>query len=217
MAQTNEVAARNAIARGLKPSLVAKLYHYAATQLLEAEGRVRMILYVCPSIVQGEKDHGVCHNRAWVSVAARKSEPRGPDTCLGDRAQLADAPRAEQQYFSAYLQPLLLIKAQLDVAAAHRFHALDLDEKEYVCVRVEKGHAYRLMRGRAHTRAHGAAVGHVYFACEQTQRAAELQKTSTVLVDAPPRAAVRPHVPVCMCGGFARCIECHDWRRIGAA
>ena len=47
MAQTNELAARNAIARELKPSLVSKLYHYSAAQLFEAEGRVRMLMYEC--------------------------------------------------------------------------------------------------------------------------------------------------------------------------
>ena len=47
-----------------------------------------------------------------------------------DSAQLQDAPRAELQYFVTYLQPLVLIKSHLDLAAAHRFHAIDLDEKE---------------------------------------------------------------------------------------
>ena len=121
MAQTNELAARNAIARELKPSLVSKLYHYSAAQLFEAEGRVRMLMYEC-----------ALHKR---TLCRANTNPVGfAVVCVraNDSDQLQEAPKAELQYFTTYLQPLLLIKAHLDMAAAHRFFAMDMDEKEYV-------------------------------------------------------------------------------------
>ena len=49
---------------------------------------------------------------------------------LPHRSQLSDVPRADQQYFTGYLQPLMSIKMYLNLAAAHRFQALDMDMKE---------------------------------------------------------------------------------------
>jgi len=48
MGQANELGARNAITRQLKPSVVAKLYSYAAEQFKEAGVRIQQLLYVRP-------------------------------------------------------------------------------------------------------------------------------------------------------------------------
>ena len=79
MGQANELGACNAIARSMKPSVIAKLYCYAGEQFVHAEARVRSVMYVTRKR-GGHTGHRMCvrgqTSNPAVVVTTRSSLPR---------------------------------------------------------------------------------------------------------------------------------------------